>query len=344
MPRKSELLADRETIRQEIKRVDQLAGKGWVSFKDFNKHTGISMRSVQKYYDSWTNACTDVGVKPGRGLLKPNKAIAKEVCAAEILRVSKLVAPKRLSETLFTEHATVSMRPIRNHWGNLHNALRALGLDISEQFYEPVPLEALSKDFLKAAVELGKLPALSQVARRSEHGEYCFSKKHGGYENFKRLAIGFLLRTREGMPPEVEVLLRAELAGLEGTEEKSTASTFTPPHHHGRVLGFRSFPYAPTYEQEVVGLFNAVADELGFEILCNRSAFPDCQAQRKVSGRRGRYKECLIEFELRSGDFKTHGHPADRCHLIVCWEHNWPECPVEVLELSKEIKKLSGWK
>jgi len=22
------------------------------------------------------------------------------------------------------------------------------------------------------------------------------------------------------------------------------------------------------------------------------------------------------------------------CDLIVCWVHNWPECPVEVIELS----------
>jgi len=26
--------------------------------------------------------------------------------------------------------------------------------------------------------------------------------------------------------------------------------------------------------------------------------------------------------------------------LIVCWEHNWPECPLPVLELKKELGKL----
>jgi hypothetical protein len=26
--------------------------------------------------------------------------------------------------------------------------------------------------------------------------------------------------------------------------------------------------------------------------------------------------------------------------MIVCWKHNWPECPVEVLELSKLMGKL----
>jgi hypothetical protein len=26
--------------------------------------------------------------------------------------------------------------------------------------------------------------------------------------------------------------------------------------------------------------------------------------------------------------------------VIVCWEHNWPECPVEVLELRAVLDEL----
>ena len=32
----------------------------------------------------------------------------------------------------------------------------------------------------------------------------------------------------------------------------------------------------------------------------------------------------------------------DGCDLIVCWRHNWPECPLEVLELSEAVKKIGG--
>jgi hypothetical protein len=28
------------------------------------------------------------------------------------------------------------------------------------------------------------------------------------------------------------------------------------------------------------------------------------------------------------------------CDLIVCWKHNWPECPIEVLELEKVVMSL----
>ena len=32
-----------------------------------------------------------------------------------------------------------------------------------------------------------------------------------------------------------------------------------------------------------------------------------------------------------------HQHALDGCDLIMCWRHNWPECPVVV-----ELEKLMG--
>jgi hypothetical protein len=40
-----------------------------------------------------------------------------------------------------------------------------------------------------------------------------------------------------------------------------------------------------------------------------------------------------IEFEQESRNFLKHMHLASECDLIVCWKHNWPECPLEVIEL-----------
>jgi len=45
-----------------------------------------------------------------------------------------------------------------------------------------------------------------------------------------------------------------------------------------------------------------------------------------------------IEFEYESRNFLKHMHPANGCDLIVCWRHNWPECPLEVIELRKVME------
>jgi hypothetical protein len=51
----------------------------------------------------------------------------------------------------------------------------------------------------------------------------------------------------------------------------------------------------------------------------------------------GRWQRVRIEFEYQSRNFLTHMHPLSGCDLIVCWENNWPECPLEVIELKKVI-------
>ena len=51
----------------------------------------------------------------------------------------------------------------------------------------------------------------------------------------------------------------------------------------------------------------------------------------------GKCQRVRIEFEYESRNFLRHMHEASRCDVIVCWVHNWPECPLEVIELSKLV-------
>ena len=90
--------------------------------------------------------------------------------------------------------------------------------------------------------------------------------------------------------------------------------------------------YAPTNEAGVMVLFGAVAREQGFAITRVQAAFPDCEAMREIEP--GKWQPNKIELEWESRNFLLHLHPVDGCNMIVCWTHNWPECPLEVLELS----------
>ena len=90
--------------------------------------------------------------------------------------------------------------------------------------------------------------------------------------------------------------------------------------------------YAPTNEAGVMVLFGAVAREQGFAITRVQQAFPDCEAMREVEPEK--WQPQKLEFEYESRNFLLHLHPVDGCDGIVCWKHNWPECPLEVLELS----------
>jgi hypothetical protein len=110
----------------------------------------------------------------------------------------------------------------------------------------------------------------------------------------------------------------------------------------GRVTGepidFRALAFAPINEQGVVLLFGMTAEALGYRVETVAAAFPDCTAKRHVGG--GRWEAVRIEFEYRSRSFREHGHDPEGCDIVVCWEHDWPACPVEVLALSEAIAGL----
>ena len=84
-------------------------------------------------------------------------------------------------------------------------------------------------------------------------------------------------------------------------------------------------------------LFGAIADRLGFLVLRVQAEFPDIEGLRMVG--RDKLQRVRIELEQESKNFLKHGHDPNGCDLIVCWEHNWEECPLEVIELKTEITK-----
>ncbi|MBI2900416.1 MAG: hypothetical protein HYY17_09530 [Planctomycetes bacterium] len=110
---------------------------------------------------------------------------------------------------------------------------------------------------------------------------------------------------------------------------------------YGNPLDFRGLRHEPVNEQGVVFLFGMVARELGYLVEAVQAGYPDCEAKRQVD--RGKWQRVRIEFEFESRHFRDHGHAADGCDLIVCWRHNWPDCPrsLEVVELSTVIRSLS---
>ena len=114
------------------------------------------------------------------------------------------------------------------------------------------------------------------------------------------------------------------------------------PHEpeFGEAIDVPGLERAPINELGVVFLFGLLSKKLGFDVEGIRSAFPDCSAKRLVDPKRSRWKQVSIEFEYSSRSFLLHQHQSEHCDLIVCWIHDWPECPIEVIALKDVIHKL----
>jgi hypothetical protein len=89
--------------------------------------------------------------------------------------------------------------------------------------------------------------------------------------------------------------------------------------------------FAPVNEMGVVYLFGAMAEKLGFIVTWIGTQYPDVEAFREVAP--GRWQRVRIEIEFLSRNFLQHFHNPAECDLIVCWENNWPDCPLEVIAL-----------
>jgi hypothetical protein len=128
------------------------------------------------------------------------------------------------------------------------------------------------------------------------------------------------------------------------TPQTPSCKTWPAPRRDRPICGdptpFPWLRHEPLNEQGVVLLFGMLAKDLGFLIENVQKGFPDCEAKRQVGP--DRWQRVRIEFEYESKNFRDHRHPASGCDLLVCWRHNWDDCPaqIEILELSRVIKSL----
>jgi hypothetical protein len=109
-------------------------------------------------------------------------------------------------------------------------------------------------------------------------------------------------------------------------------------------IDFRGLRRPSIKEKGVVYIFGMVSRELGFVLEYLTNNFPDCEGKFLCDRERNTWVDVLIGFELKSSRFKTHRHDPSECDFIVCWIDDWPDCPVNVVELRSEIRKLpSKW-
>ncbi len=108
----------------------------------------------------------------------------------------------------------------------------------------------------------------------------------------------------------------------------------------GDLINFRGLVYAPLNENGVIYLFGKVTEDLHMYIEEIKPGFPDCIA-RRFTGKG--WERIRVEFELKSSHFKQHGHDPQDCDVIVCWKHDWKECPLEVIELRSAIEDMENF-
>ena len=237
---------------------------------------------------------------------------------------------------------------IRKHFGVYAVALEACGLERGGSGYYLTPAR-IFEDWSKVTRQLGKVPTLAEYALQGQYSPKPLTRHFGG--GWMRVPAGMAKFAREnGLEDSAKDVLELIERHLEGKPNggrpfmRSSMPILRPGLMPGEpIYGPPTVEahlmLAPTNEQGVVFLFGAVARKLGFVVLRVQAEYPDCEALREMEI--DRWQRVRIEFEYESRNFLLHKHRPEKCHLIVCWKHNWEEAPVEVIELSRAIKELA---
>jgi hypothetical protein len=251
----------------------------------------------------------------------------------ELRRVAKKLSKDTLTAKEYEKHSKAGVNTIIRRLGSWNAALKKAGLSAKN-------LQNISDEELFAEIErvwnrLGRQPNYGEIKRLGKFSLGPYERRFGGWT---KAVEEFVLWKEKNEGDRFGDLKEIKPNILPSHPKKSHG---TRKVEYGEPIEFLGLRHAPLNEQGVVYLFGILSKQLGFIIEAVRTDFPDCEGKRQIPGKQGRWERVAIEFEYKSSNFKEHGHNPDECDVIVCWEHDWKDCPVDVISL-KEV--MSKWK
>lgn len=271
------------------------------------------------------------------------RIIASARDIAERLGKTNLTRAEFSRESGFTHHQIYTAFAD----GGWATALSAAGLKMRPQD-TPLSDDDLLKQFHRVVSAVGRIPTWRVLGDKASVSADTIRKRFGGMQGTLKKYRAWLEANDPESPILEKLATKSKHEVPQPPEPRDSVSVSAGEWHRGSgpefgaPLSFRGLTHAPINEQGVVYLFGMVSYELGFIVEAIQSSFPDCEAKRCVDSKRNRWQRVRIEFEYASSNFRQHGHDPKQCDLIVCWEHDWDECPLEVLELRTVIHGLDG--
>jgi HNH endonuclease len=280
---------------------------------------------------------------------------AIQKCARKLKRAPTRSELKKMSG--------VSLSRVKYLFRGMTAALRAAGIDPKGPGHL-IPTEELLLDWAHVARKLRRLPAMHRYEAEGRYTHVPFVRRYGSWRAvpgaFQRLArerqmesewkdvLGMIDGANEAELRKEVAFPERKNAAMPKLIQDKPQEEWNPRQHEysrrkllrdrglaGPPMDLAGLAHEPANEMAVVFMFGAVAERLGFRVLTFQQGFPDCEAMREV--RPGKWQHVRIEFEHESRNFMKHGHRRDGCDVIVCWRHNWKECPknLEVVELRR---------
>ena len=304
-----------EEIMAAIRECAERLGRA-PSLTELKRAVNVTQREIRKQFGTYTRAVRECGLeRQGSGHQVALAALFTDWAGI----VRKLGKIPTVAE--YEMHSRYSIQPLFTRFGSWRQAPLGLLVFAQEQGLEAEWGDVLDKVRERAQKErVAQAPHLRRLALSTAEGGgatcLCLREALGTAKASRPLNGTFhVAQPPSGVAAKPKILPDRPTYG---------PSLMPAPLAHG-----------PINEAGVIYLFGMLAGQLGFVVTRIQTEFPDCEAMRQVD--QDQWQRVRIEFEFESRNFLKHLHRAEDCDLIVCWIHNWPECPLEVVELRGRI-------
>ena len=270
-----------------------------------------------------------------KNLTREEVIAAIQACTEKLGRV-----PNRVE---LMKHTGLTRHDVNRYFGNYMLALKQCNLEKTGGGMK-IDMDRLFRDWTRVVRAVKRLPRIYEFESESRYSIRPFRRLFGAWRNvpdgMKRYALeGGLVDDWQDVMELIDGQAKGQADDLKAAAALLSDSKILPGRPmYGQLI--RPFPLlcAPVNEFGVIFLFGALAERMGFQMLRIQGEYPDGEGFRVVA--EGRLQRVKIEFELQSRNFLRHNHDPAKADLIVCWEHNWPDCPLEVIELKKVLQNL----
>jgi len=253
----------------------------------------------------------------------------------------------------FRKNMGIPRRNVLRVFGSYSQALRAAGMERNGPGRR-LSADELFRDWAALVRSIGEIPRLTEYEAHSKYSSAPLVRRYRGWRNVVDSMVQYArengLETEFADVLEIVQRGRTDSGRLRQREISSRRPVLGPGFLQDRPVCGASLTgvpmgFAPTNEAGVLFLFGAVANQLGFFITSVGVAFPDVEGFREVAP--GKWQYVRIEVEFESKNFARHMHDVEGCDLIVCWENNWEDCPLPVVELrgaisTQQLARKSG--
>lgn len=327
----------KEQIVREIKRIAKNAGTNALSEQEFQLNSTIPMTTVRFHLGSWPRALEEAGLDAAAVDKESRAPLSEDDLLLDLMRLFNTTGETPTRATI-TEQGKYDAYHYFKRWRSISEAfLQAKKKFPSKPESFKMPPPEKEEDPLglisSSGVDFDDEMEIEEEVVEEDLEKTMVSRPHS-VEDYR------------------EAQAKAQKAPVVKTREqqkraKHIPQTFKPKNGKNRKpkgtpIQFRGLRYAPTDRVGVIYLFGLVSYELGFTLESITSEYPHAEGTRITSpdDPSAPQERVRVVFELKSTDFKARKRDESQCDLLVCWSHNWDDCPIEVLELKSIIKVL----